>query len=328
MMNTQQDSQISSNESSSVASLEVGKALREARERLGLSVNDVADRIKFAPKQIEWLEADDYARLPEAAFVRGFVRSYARLLELDSTNLINGLPSSYVKKSSVQEIKSVNVPMPTMLSARRYNIILLAAGLLIAVLVAVFERMHDRVPEQAESSVKTVVQQIDLPVSSGELSATPQEAQSAVVVAAQQTPRVDPVTIPLGTTAPVIRTIPASEVVIPEVKTLTAPVKAKAADQARALSVSSADSKVAPDNAVDHSLRLEFDEDAWVEVKEGSDKVLTSRIHTAGSLMRLTGKSPMMVVIGNVRAVRLFDNGKQINLERYTTADVAKVTLK
>jgi hypothetical protein len=44
--------------------------------------------------------------------------------------------------------------------------------------------------------------------------------------------------------------------------------------------------------------------------------------------MRLTGKSPMMVVIGNVRAVRLFDNGKQINLERYTTADVAKVTLK
>ena len=55
--------------------------LREARERLGLSVADVAAQIKFAPRQIEALEADDFKHLPEAAFLRGFVRSYAKILQ-------------------------------------------------------------------------------------------------------------------------------------------------------------------------------------------------------------------------------------------------------
>ena len=77
-----------------------------------------------------------------------------------------------------------------------------------------------------------------------------------------------------------------------------------------------------------HSLRIEFDEDAWVDVKDASDKILVSRTHSAGSLVRLTGKAPLQVTIGNARAVRLFDNGKKINLERYTTADVARVKLK
>jgi hypothetical protein len=36
----------------------------------------------------------------------------------------------------------------------------------------------------------------------------------------------------------------------------------------------------------------------------------------------------LSVTIGNARAVRLFDNGKKINLERYTTADVAHIKLK
>ena len=81
-------------------------------------------------------------------------------------------------------------------------------------------------------------------------------------------------------------------------------------------------------NTTEHSLRLEFDEDAWAEIKDANDKVLISRMHPAGSLVRVTGKAPMLVIIGNARAVRLFDNGKKINLERYTTAEVARVKLK
>ena len=80
--------------------------------------------------------------------------------------------------------------------------------------------------------------------------------------------------------------------------------------------------------AAEHALRLEFDEDAWLEIKDGNDKVLISRMHTAGSLVRLTGNSTLLVVVGNARAVRLFDNGKKIKLDRYTTAGVARVKLQ
>ena len=38
----------------------VGGALRDARIQSGMSVNEVSSRIKFAPRQIEALEADDF----------------------------------------------------------------------------------------------------------------------------------------------------------------------------------------------------------------------------------------------------------------------------
>ena len=166
-MNTQQDHEISNIKSSSEPVLSVGQTLREARERMGLSANDVANRIKFATKQIEWLEADDYIRLPEAAFVRGFVRSYARLLELDAAQLLTGLPSSHVRTSSIPEVKSVDIPLPSTLNGRRHNIIWLAAALIIAVSVAVFERMHSRSPDQPQVGETPTVQVLDLPVEAG-----------------------------------------------------------------------------------------------------------------------------------------------------------------
>ena len=69
----------------------VGTRLREARERLGLSVSEVAQRLKFAPRQIEALEADQAAALPGLTFVRGFVRSYAKLVGLEADPLVSAL---------------------------------------------------------------------------------------------------------------------------------------------------------------------------------------------------------------------------------------------
>lgn len=59
-----------------------GRRLREAREARGLSLADAANALKFSPRQIEALEADDYRGLQGATFVRGFLRSYARFLKV------------------------------------------------------------------------------------------------------------------------------------------------------------------------------------------------------------------------------------------------------
>jgi len=65
-----------------------GRCLREARELRGLSVADVVNSIKFSQRQIEAIERNDLAQLPGATFVRGFVRSYAKLLQLDPHPLL------------------------------------------------------------------------------------------------------------------------------------------------------------------------------------------------------------------------------------------------
>lgn len=66
----------------------VGGQLRLAREAAGLTTADVAQSLKFSQRQVEQLEADDYEALPGTTIVRGFTRSYARLLGLDGAALL------------------------------------------------------------------------------------------------------------------------------------------------------------------------------------------------------------------------------------------------
>ena len=61
-----------------------GAHLRDAREKAGMTVEAVAASLLLAPKTLELLEADAYARLPAPAFVRGYLRGYARVLGLPS----------------------------------------------------------------------------------------------------------------------------------------------------------------------------------------------------------------------------------------------------
>ncbi len=65
-----------------------GRLLRNLRESSNLAIADVAQALKFSPRQIEALERDDYASLPGMNFVRGFIRSYARWLKTDPVPLL------------------------------------------------------------------------------------------------------------------------------------------------------------------------------------------------------------------------------------------------
>lgn len=69
----------------------VGQRLRAAREAAGLGVGDVAQSLKYSVRQVELIEADNYAALPGITIVRGFVRSYARLLRIDADVLLHML---------------------------------------------------------------------------------------------------------------------------------------------------------------------------------------------------------------------------------------------
>lgn len=62
----------------------VGEQLRQAREALGLQVGDIAQTLKLGSRQVEALESGDWQHLPGQTFIRGFVRNYARLVQVDS----------------------------------------------------------------------------------------------------------------------------------------------------------------------------------------------------------------------------------------------------
>ena len=141
-----------------IPAVSLGKTLREARERLGLSVADVTGQIKLAVRQIEALEADDFQHLPEMPFVRGFVRSYAKILQLDAQPLLAFLPQANADPVPLVPA-SVEVPFPGVYSPQRQNLIWLGAALLLSVLIVAFVVWHFTTPP-----AKPGVAQVEIPV--------------------------------------------------------------------------------------------------------------------------------------------------------------------
>lgn len=160
----------------------VGKILSEARIRQGLSIADVAGRIKFAPRQVEALEADDFTHLPEIAFVRGFVRSYARLLHVDETALLNALPLAHQQMAGLQK-DLAEVPFPASQSIRRINVVWLAASLGLAVILGIGVWLFQDKPVEEHVAAVPVVLAPVLPAVSSVVGVSPVEAVAPAVSA-------------------------------------------------------------------------------------------------------------------------------------------------
>lgn len=72
-----------------------GRRLREARERRGLTVRQIAETTKISAVAIEALERNDLSRLPGGIFSRGFVRSYAIEVGLDADATVRDFLDSF-----------------------------------------------------------------------------------------------------------------------------------------------------------------------------------------------------------------------------------------
>lgn len=75
----------------------VGNRLKQARESKGLSVDEVSTELCILKRHIEAIERDDFDSLPQAAFTRGFVLSYAKHLKLDADSILHDFEAAYPK---------------------------------------------------------------------------------------------------------------------------------------------------------------------------------------------------------------------------------------
>lgn len=321
--------------------ISVGSTLRQAREHSGMSVSEVSSRIKFAPRQIEALEADDFAQLPEIAFVRGFVRSYARLLMLDEEVLLGALPQSITRPAPEDAAVLAEVPFPNAYSVRKPNIMWLGAALAVALVLGLFVWLHGNGPNAPERQAK--VESLELP------DAAPMKAETdapAAMVAApvaplptvvQATPQ--PVAAkPAAQPAPVVQAAPqaaakpAPAPVVDTVKPAVQPAQPVTA-LAQPVVPKPAESKpVAPPVAADVQglalIHFSFDNESWVEVKDKHGQTLMAQLNAQGSERYVRGEPPFTLLVGNSGGVRLTYKGKIIDLAPHSSAQVAHLTLE
>ncbi|NJN40517.1 MAG: helix-turn-helix domain-containing protein, partial [Gammaproteobacteria bacterium] len=129
-----------------------GRILAAARTERGMSVSEVAQRLKFSLRHIEALESDRYDVLPSGPFARGMVRTYARLLGVDAAPLLDALPKSGAGGEPVMQPKDMSVPFPQGPQSGSRVYLLLSMVIVVAVAVVLAEwfiRSQRDVPQES-----------------------------------------------------------------------------------------------------------------------------------------------------------------------------------
>ena len=81
--------------------LDIGQALTSAREKSGLSVQDVAERTRISAAHLTALEAGQFERLPGIGYTPGFIRNYCQAVGIEAgphVDAFKALSSAATKK--------------------------------------------------------------------------------------------------------------------------------------------------------------------------------------------------------------------------------------
>jgi cytoskeleton protein RodZ len=266
----------------------VGQELAAAREARGLALADVAQQLKFAPRQLEALEQERFDALPGATFARGMVRSYARLLKLDPEPLLTRIAGRWEVPDSNRLAARYHQPVPFSDSARHSTFLYLgiSAGVLVLVGAVAFGWHQERT-----AALKA-----------------PAKAQSVAKAAPRETKR-QPVPVPAQPAA-------APAPVFEEKKPVVVTSQEKVASPPPPPAVSGR-----------HRLVVRTEEEAWIEIRDSADRLLVSSLNPPGSERVVRGKPPYSLVIGNASHVHVLYDDKPINLVPHTRADVARLTI-
>ncbi|KFI06739.1 helix-turn-helix domain-containing protein [Massilia sp. BSC265] len=324
-----------------------GKTLQSQREAMGWSVEQVADQLKLAPRQVVALEAGDYASLPSPAVTRGFVRAYAKLLKIDATPLVAKIEMNMPPEAQAGATASIprREQRPASFSQSRFPIggkrnkvpVGLVAGAVVLVAAGAALWHFGLIPgsQQPEADNAAVLETPALTPSGGAPAAQDPLLNPSVPLISVPAPAGEGAAAPAGTapagTAPAGATPPAAA---PATAPATAPGATPAAPAATlaapvtaAPATPAATPAAAPAAAGANALVLNVREDAWVGVVVGGKRVLWREVK-AGSTETIDVTGPGTLTVGNPGAVTATLRGSAVSLEQAPGKKFAQVSLK
>ncbi|MBG0789329.1 MAG: DUF4115 domain-containing protein [Desulfovibrionaceae bacterium] len=310
---------------------ELGLTLQREREAKGLTIEAVMEATKISRINLIALESGDSSTLPHPVYTKGFIRSYARLLGLDSDELSMVVDREYqdeeievedvsydVSPSAVRAFHDMDAPAKRKKRSVWPSILIFIALALAGVLVVLNlntgeDKPAPATPPAAEQQADPAEQQADPAEQSAE---EPPPVPSGEQVPADETPEPSPeaeATAPASDPAPVPAPDPVPEPAVqPEADDTAAEQPVAAASEAE-------DDQAQEGIHYDHVLiiRATTDKGCWIGLWKGDEpNMARDFVLKKGEPLRLMFNNPRRIRIGNVAGVEVTYNGKPYPLEK------------
>ena len=299
-----------------------GAQLKAQREALGWPVEQVADQLKLAPRQVIALEEGDMAALPNLAVVRGFVRAYAKVVKLDAAPLVAMIevhpapaqdPAAPVRREISATFSESRFPSMTQRSSNQTP--LWIAGAVAVVVAAAFGAYKlGYVPASLVSShaeketAHADVGPVETTLIKPGQDLTPVQTPSVPLISVPPPPGNDTQT---GAPASAVASAP---VAAPAVEPVTTAAVAPAAAAAAAVGA--------------NTLVLKVEQDSWVEIRRPGSTPLISRMVKAGSTETFDITGPATLVVGKPGVVQATLRGAKLELPTVAGGTISRVSIK
>ncbi len=318
-----------------------GETLRKARESRGWTIAEVAGQLNLTPQRLSQIEQGAFDKLPGNTFARGYVRAYAKLLEVDQNRLVlefDQFTGSDAAGSSVHSLNRIEEPV----SYSQRVLRMVSFVLLLALAGLSFFWWQEQAERRAEDLAATSLEHVEVDGADGTTQIHPlDEPEDQAVEAAQAEGEVlQPLLDESATavtetaadptvTAPIVAVDPATTA--PQT-----PVTAPAVTEAAAVEAPTPSAVAAPQPAPAAPVQLAAGEalisvtfmaDCWTQLTDANGKVLFSALKRKGDSLELAGKAPLELRLGFARGAQVSLNGNPVDVAPFISGETARLKL-
>lgn len=333
-----------------------GELLRQARENRDWSQAEVARKLNLTVSSLNHVETGAFDKLPGHTFARGYIRAYAKLMDLDQAALVDAFDrytGTHAKGSDVHSLGRIEEPVRLSHNILRGVSLLL----LVAVVGGGFVWWQDQGSLRGKDLAKIALEHVEVESADGTTQIHPLDEPEDQAVSAGQQPESAPLPLEQGAAeqpaaaepAPVSPAPAATAAAVPA-PAQQAPVPPVASAPAAApapvvpVAPAPAPAAVAPATPVaavaaaepaapaavpagSAKVAIQFVADCWTQVTDGNGKVLFSAIKRKGDNLELTGKPPFSVRLGFARGAQVSYNGQAVDVAPFTSGETARLKL-
>ncbi|WED21343.1 cytoskeleton protein RodZ [Vibrio sp. JC009] len=291
-----------------------GDLLRKKREELGLSQQEIADRLRLRLSVIQSIDDNNLDFDHVATFTRGYLRSYAKAVSLDEKLVLNAIDGVGDAQHAPQSMQSFS--RKTKRDKHDSRIMKLTVVIVIAIfgISSVWwyqNRKQDTLEETSPSEATEVLNISESPVAEPEVitpAVVEEKTETAEEVASEPAQ-------------------PEAEIIEAEQPVVSEPVAQEVAVEEEQTAEPEVISEPEPVVATNNTLSMNFSADCWVQVKDATGKTLVTGVKKAGRNLTVEGQLPYSIVLGAPEAVSMRLASEPVDLSGYTSGKVARFTL-
>lgn len=301
-----------------------GQLLRNAREQLGWTREQVASRIHLRLTLIAAIESDTYDKHTSHTFIRGYLRTYAKLVGIPEETILAAYDKLGLTPPDNIDMQSFSRRSRQQANDSRLKVVTwLVILVLIALSVAWWWQSTARRSAGDEALAATEMSATSS--TPAEPAITPPDAiNTDPVEGATVAPAATDVTAPAVVSDATATLAPASAAVVP---TDVSAAVGTATDAAVSGANGTESNEAVVDPATAPQLKMSFTADCWLDVKDANGKTLFSGLKKANDELVLEGAEPLKFIIGAPMAVKLDYKGQSFDMSRYNNGRTARFSL-